>query len=135
MAVNTPQHHSRKCKPTYAVRNRVTTAVAAAYLLIYAAALFGWLAPLADGRWVARAEPVLILAIGYYLGRLPARRMEVTFGEALTRQAQKAEAAQRAKELAQQAGEVLEERMKNAKIILDAARPAKTRCANRSPRP
>jgi hypothetical protein len=95
--------------------------------LIYAAALAGWLKPFANEMWAMRAEPVVILAIGYYFGRLPSRRMEEVFGDALARQAQKTDAAQHAKELAQQAGEVLEERIKNAKVILTAARQTRGR--------
>lgn len=118
MVVNSTQDRSTKCKRAGVIRNLTVAALTAAFLLLYAAFLFGWSKPLVDETWAVRAEPVLILAIGYYFGRLPSRRMEEAFGEALTRHAQKAEAAQHAKELAQQAGEVLEERMKNAKVVL-----------------
>jgi hypothetical protein len=127
--MNITRERGRRCKSAKLLRHSLTAALTAVFFLIYAAALTGWFKSPLDERWAVRAEPIAILTIGYYFGWLPARRMEEAFGEALARQAQKADAAQHAKELAQQACEVLEERMKNAKMILAAARQARGRAS------
>jgi hypothetical protein len=127
MSMNITRERGMRCKTAKHLRHSLTASLTAVFFLISAAALAGWFKPLLDERWAVRAESIAILAIGYYFGRLPARRTEEAFGEALARHAQKADAAQHAKELAQQAGEVLEERMKNARMILAAARQARGR--------
>ncbi len=94
------------------------TALTAIFLLFYVAALLGWLKPLPDESVISRLEPIIFVFIGYYFGRLPARQNEQTLKSELLRQTQKADAAQHAKEQAQQSREAMEERMKNVRITL-----------------
>jgi hypothetical protein len=101
-----------------ALRNWVMTALTAAFTLLYCAALLGWLRPLTDERAAARLEPIIFVIIGYYFGRLPAQQNERTLKGELNRQTQKADAAQHAKEQAQQAREALEEKIKNVRVTL-----------------
>jgi len=102
------------------IKNWVMTLVTAIFVLFYAAALLGWIRPLTDERVLARLEPIIFLIIGYYFGRLPAQQNEQTLKGELIRQKQKADAAQHAKEQAQQSREALEERLKNVRIALTA---------------
>lgn len=101
-----------------AIRNWVIIALTAAFVLLYGAALLGWLKPLPDERVVARLEPIIFVIIGYYFGRLPAQQNELSLKGELNRQAQRADAAQHAKEQAQQTREALEEKIKNVKVTL-----------------
>jgi hypothetical protein len=101
-----------------ALRSWVMTALTAVFVLLYGAALLGWLRPLPDERAVARLEPIIFVIIGYYFGRLPAQQNEQTLKGELSRQAQKADAAQHAKEQAQQGREALEEKLKNVRVTL-----------------
>jgi len=102
------------------LKNWVMTIVTAVFVLFYAGALLGWIKPMADERVVARLEPIIFVIIGYYFGRLPAQQNEQTLKGELSRQKQKADAAQHAKEQAQQSREALEERLKNVRIALTA---------------
>lgn len=88
------------------------------FVFLYAAALFGWLKPLSDSSMITRLEPIIFVIIGYYFGRLPAQQNEKTLKNEITRQTQKADAAQQVKEQAQQEREALEEKIKNTKIVL-----------------
>lgn len=97
------------------------TILAAAFVLLYAAALFGWLRPPTDERMVTRLEPIIFVIIGYYFGRLPGQQNEKTLKEEAARQTQRADAAQHAKEQAQQSREALEEKVKNARAALTPA--------------
>ncbi|MGH9836943.1 MAG: hypothetical protein ACREBD_25165 [Blastocatellia bacterium] len=110
------------------LRNWVMTALTAVFVLLYGAALLGWLRPLPDERAIARLEPIIFVIIGYYFGRLPAQQNEQTLKGELSRQTQKADAAQHAKEQAQQAREALEEKMKNVRVTLA---PSAAGAANR----
>ena len=67
---------------------------------------------------VSRLEPIIFVIIGYYFGRLPSQQNESTLKDEINRQTQKADAAQHAKEQAQQARESLEEKMKNVRAAL-----------------
>lgn len=91
------------------------------FVFLYAAALFGWLKPLPDAAMVIRLEPVIFVIIGYYFGRLPAQQNEKTLKDEITRQTQKADAAQQIKEKSQQEREVLEEKIKNARLALNSS--------------
>ena len=88
------------------------------FVLLYAAALFGWLKPLSDVTAITHLEPLIFVTIGYYFGRLPAQQNEKTLKDEINRQAQKADAAQHAKEQIQQTRESLEERIKNVNAAL-----------------
>ena len=89
-----------------------------AFVLLYGAALLGWLKPLTDERMVARLEPIIFVFIGFCFGRLPPQQIWQTFRAEFIRQTQKADAAQHAKEQAQQARETLEEKIKNVRVLL-----------------
>ncbi len=90
------------------------------FVVLYSAALFGWLKPLADDRMVMRLEPIIFAIIGYYFGRLPAQQNERTLKEEIARQTQRGDAAQSAKEQAKQINEALEEKVKNVRMVLSA---------------
>jgi hypothetical protein len=106
-----------------ALKGWVMIALTLAFVSLYGAALTGWLKPLADEKMVMRLEPIIFVIIGYYFGRLPAQQNEKTLKDEVTRQTQKSDAAQHAKEQAQQAREALEEKVKNAHTALTAAMP------------
>src|SRR6267143_3724650 len=91
------------------------------FVSLYGAALIGWLKPLADEKMVLRLEPIIFVIIGYYFGRLPAQQNEKTLKDEIGRQTQKADAAQHAKEQAQQSREALEEKVKNVGAALSSA--------------
>ena len=101
-----------------ALRSWVMVALTLLFLLLYGAALVGWLKPLADDKMVARLEPIIFVIIGYYFGRLPSQQNESTLKEEISRQTQRADAAHHAKEQVQQAREALEEKMKNVRAAL-----------------
>jgi len=75
------------------------------FISLYGAALIGWLKPLADDRMVMRLEPIIFVIIGYYFGRLPGQQNERTLKQEISRQTQRADASQSAKEQALQANE------------------------------
>jgi hypothetical protein len=97
------------------------SALTLTFVLLYGSALFGWLKPLPSEQMVARLEPIIFVIIGYYFGRLPSQQNEGALKEEIGRQTQRAEAAQHAKEQAQQIREALEERMKNVRAALPPA--------------
>lgn len=103
------------------LRSWVMVALTLVFVLLYAAALTGWLKPLADERMIARLEPVIFVIIGYYFGRLPAQANEQTLKGEIDRQTKKADASQSAKEQAQRAAESLEEKVRNARAALATA--------------
>ena len=89
-----------------------------AFVVLYGLALMGRIRPLADISIVSRIEPIIFVIIGYYFGRSPATQNERTLKDEITRQTQKADAAQYAKEQALQSREVFEEKLKNVNIAL-----------------
>lgn len=89
-----------------------------AFVVLYGLALMGKIRPLADVSIVSRIEPIIFVIIGYYFGRSPAIQNERTLKDEITRQTQKADAAQHAKEQALQSREVFEEKLKNVNIAL-----------------
>jgi N-acetyl-gamma-glutamylphosphate reductase len=109
-----------------ALRSWVMVTLTLIFILLYASALIGWLKPLADEKMIVRLEPIIFVIIGYYFGRLPSQQNESTLKTEIHRQTQKADAAQHAKEQAQQTREALEEKVKNAKATLTAATPGIT---------
>lgn len=108
-----------------ALKSWMMVALTLVFVLLYGAAITGWLKPLADEKMVTRLEPIIFVIIGYYFGRLPAQQNEETLKDEITRQTQKADAAQHAKEQAQQTREALEEKVKNAKAALAPAASGK----------
>jgi hypothetical protein len=93
------------------------------FLLLYAAALLGWLRPLPDEKMVAKLEPLIFVIVGYYFGRLPSQQSEKVLKDEITRQTQKADAAQHAKEQVQQTREALEEKIKGVRAALTVGTP------------
>jgi hypothetical protein len=109
---------------TSALKSWMMVALTMIFVLLYGAALIGWLKPLADEKMITRLEPIIFVIIGYYFGRLPAQQNEKTLKDEITRQTQKADAAQHAKEQSQQVREALEEKLKNASASLASIVPA-----------
>jgi len=100
------------------IRNWLMVLLTLLFVFLYAAAFSGNLDPLKDNTMLLRFEPIIFLFIGYYFGQLPARQSEKTLKDEITRQTQKADAAQYAKEKVQQERETLEEKIKNARTAL-----------------
>lgn len=108
---------------TDALKSWVMVVLTLIFVILYGAALIGWLKPLADEKMVTRLEPIIFVIIGYYFGRLPAQQNEKTLKDEIGRQTQKADAAQHAKEQSQQSREALEEKVKNTRAVLVSATP------------
>lgn len=106
-----------------ALKSWVMVVLTLIFVILYGAALIGWLKPLADEKMVTRLEPIIFVIIGYYFGRLPAQQNEKTLKDEIGRQTQKSDAAQHAKEQAQQSREALEEKVKNVRSTLALAAP------------
>jgi len=107
-----------------ALKSWVMVLLTLLFVVLYGAALLGKLKPLSDVSMVTRLEPIIFVIIGYYFGRLPAQQNEKTLKDEIGRQTQKADAAQHAKEQAQQTREALEEKMKNVSAALTSAAPS-----------
>jgi hypothetical protein len=118
MADKPPQNLAPGKEMTDALRGWMMVALTLIFVVLYATALTGWLKPLADEKMVTRLEPIIFVIIGYYFGRLPAQQNEKTLKDEINRQTQKADAAQHAKEQAQQTREALEEKVKNTRAAL-----------------
>ena len=84
-----------------------------ALVLLYAAALIGWIKPLVDEKMTLRLEPIIFVIVGYCFGRLPAHQNERTLKGEIDRHAQKVDAVQHAKEQALETLAALEEKVKN----------------------
>jgi hypothetical protein len=102
------------------------------FILLYMMALVGWLKPLTDERMILRLEPLIFAIIGYYFGRLPGQDNENCLKNEINRQTQKTEAALYAKEQSQQISESIEEKLKNAKIVLTFSTAPNTKLINRN---
>ncbi len=100
------------------LRGWVMICVTLIFVSLYAAALFGWLRPLSDVTMITRLEPIIFLIAGYYFGRLPAQSVERTLNQEIIRQAQRTDAMQHAKELAEKERDTIEEKVKNASLAL-----------------
>jgi uncharacterized membrane protein YccC len=92
-----------------------------AFVMLYGFALLGWLKSISDVSMIPRLEPIIFVIIGYCLGRLPAQQNERTLKDEIGRQTQKADAAQHAKERAQQSREAVEEKLKNLNAIFSTS--------------
>ena len=104
------------------LKNWIMVVLTLVFISLYGAALIGWLKPLADEKMVMRLEPIIFVIIGYYFGRLPGQQNEKTLKQEISRQTQRADAAQSAKEQALQSNEALEEKVKNVKATLTSER-------------
>ena len=112
-----------------AVKDWVMVFLTLGFVVLYGLALLGKLRPLADASMVTRLEPIIFVIIGYYFGRLPGQQNEQTLKEEISRQTQRADAAQYAKESALQTREALDEKVKNARTALAAETTAYTKGA------
>jgi len=88
------------------------------FVLLYAGAFAEKFDPLKANVTLLRLEPIIFILIGYYFGRLPSLQNEQCLKEEIARQTQRADAAQYAKEKAQQERETLEEKIKNARMVI-----------------
>lgn len=100
------------------LKSWVMVSLTLVFVSLYVAAIFSWVEPLKDTSILTRLEPIIFVIIGYYFGRLPAQSNENTLKNEINRQSQRADASQQIKEKAQQEREVLEEKIRNAKISL-----------------
>lgn len=116
------------------VCNWLMSAMTLAFVLVYSAALIGWLQALPNELAVMRLEPIIFVFIGYYFGRLPAQQHERALKREIHRRTQKADVAQQAKEQAQQERKALEEKVKGARAALSTGTPARLAHGSR-PRP
>lgn len=91
------------------------------FVLFYSLAFAGKLDPLKDNSMLLRFEPIIFILVGYYFGCVQTRHGERFFQDEIARQVQRADAAQFAKEKAQQERDALEERMRNARRALKAS--------------
>jgi hypothetical protein len=96
-----------------ALRSWIMVLLTLTLVLLYAAALIGWIKPLLDEKMALRLEPIIFVVIGYCFGRLPAQHNEQTLKGEITRHAQRVDAVQHAKEQALEALAALEEKVKN----------------------
>src|SRR5882672_11257950 len=123
MAPSSEKENASTPPTSDALRNWIMVVLTLIFVSLYAAALLGWLKPLTDERMVLRLEPIIFVIIGYYFGRLPSQQNEKTLKDEIGRQIQRADAAQHAKEQAQQSREALEEKVKNVGAALSSASP------------
>ena len=119
------QTDNQKSNIMNALKSWTMVVITLIFVLLYCAALLGWIKPLTDERMITRLEPIIFVIIGYYFGRLPAQSNEKTLKDEVTRQTQRADAAQHAKEQAQQTREALEEKIKNVQATLSSALPTR----------
>lgn len=114
-----------------ALKNWVMVILTLGFVALYGLALVGKLKPLTDVSMVSRIEPIIFVIIGYYFGRLPSQQNEKTLKEEISRQTQKADAAQHAKENALQTREALEEKLRNINVTLEGGiNPSRTELHN-----
>jgi hypothetical protein len=116
---NTTQENLTALGITEVLKSWVMVILTLGFVALYGLALVGKLRPLADVSMVSRIEPIILVIIGYYFGRLPSQQNEKTLNEEISRQRQKADAAQHAKENAFQTREALEEKLKNINATLE----------------
>src|ERR1044072_9325917 len=102
------------------LKNWIMVVLPLVFISLYGAALVGWLKPLADEKMVLRLEPIIFVIVGYYFGRLPGQQNEKTLQQEIGRQTQRADAAQSAKEQAQQSNEARKKKEKNVKATLSS---------------
>lgn len=116
----------KESKLTAWLKDSFFVILALIFVALYAAAFAGKLDPLKDNTILMRLEPVIFILIGYYFGRHPSRQCERSLKEEITRQRQITEAAQFAKEKAQQERETLEEKIKNTRTALKSITRSET---------
>ena len=70
------------------------------FVVLYVAALLGWIAPLTNDAVVLRLEPIIAVIIGYFFGRVPGEKNERSLKQEINRQARKARDAEQKKDQA-----------------------------------
>jgi hypothetical protein len=100
------------------LKNWIVIVLTLIFVLFYTAALLGWLKPLSDMTFVMRLEPILFLMVGYYFASLPAQKTQTVLKDEIIHQTKRADAAQHSREQVQQERQMLEEKLKNVRIIL-----------------
>jgi hypothetical protein len=121
MTASTAKAGTKWQETSSSLRHWAMTTLTLFFVLLYGAALVGWLKPLDDERLVDRLEPIIFVLIGYYFGRLPSQQNEGALKNEIHRQTQRADAALHAKEQIQQVREALEEKLKNVKAALNTS--------------
>jgi hypothetical protein len=101
------------------LRDSIMVILTLIFVLLYATAFSGKLDPLKDNTLLIRLEPLILILTAFYFGRIPGRQNEKNLKDEIARQRQKADAAQFVKEKLQQERETLEERIRNAKTVLN----------------
>jgi hypothetical protein len=96
----------------------VMTALFIIFIFLYILVLTGKLESLREREMIMHLEPIIFVLIGYYFGRSPAQQNEKLLKDEVARQTNRADAAQSAKERAQQVSESLEEKIRNAQTVL-----------------
>ncbi|HEX2081547.1 MAG TPA: hypothetical protein VHG08_27840 [Longimicrobium sp.] len=105
------------------VRSWVMVGLTAVFVILYVAALLGWIPPLPDNAVVLRLEPIIGVIIGYYFGRVPGEKNEKTLKEEVNRQANKAKEAEQKKEQAQQEKTRAEQKVRDTRAVLSTDAP------------
>lgn len=100
------------------IRDSAVVIVTIVFVGLYAAAFAGKLDPLRDNTMLMRLEPLIFILLGYYFARFPSRQIERSMTAEIARLTKRADAAQFAKEKANEEREVMEERMRNLGLMI-----------------
>ena len=112
------QAYSSEGTLSEAIRGWVMAIVCLGFVVLYGLALLGKIKTIADPAVLTRVEPIVFVIIGYYFGRLPAQQNEQSLKNELTRQIDRANAAQQAMLSARELNGTLDEKVKNARTAL-----------------
>ncbi len=93
--------------------------VSLTFLILYAAALAGWLRPMGENSIVARLEPIIFLLIGFYFGLVSISSISRSRKKELDRTRERLDELQLTKEQIQRERDAFAERISNAKVALD----------------
>ena len=69
MAPSSEKENASTPPTSDALRNWIMVVLTLIFVSLYAAALLGWLKPLADEKMVLRLEPIIFVIIGYFFFR------------------------------------------------------------------
>ncbi len=111
-------------------RSWVMVGLTALFVLLYAAALLGWLHPISDDKLITHLEPIIFVIVGYYFGRVPSAQTEKSLKDEAERQAKGRATAEKDKDSAlrdkaeaEKKTGALEQKIKSAKATLASAAP------------
>jgi len=93
--------------------------VSLSFLVLYGAALTGWLRPITTNSLAERLEPIIFILVGFYFGQLPFTYALRSRKRELQRMREKLEETQKSKEQIQSEHDSMAEKISNAKIALD----------------